>query len=111
MRYSTRRLQISDPLEAAANKDYLLQTNMRNCSSEVSITIILKFGLFAVHPLVDVLETLQMPVSFQYGGHDWMSPESANDLLSKGKLPEGSEVKSIDKAGHQLFIDNPNGCI
>jgi pimeloyl-ACP methyl ester carboxylesterase len=48
-------------------------------------------------------------VLFLDGEYDWMSPEIPQALVNDKKLPEGSEVVFIPDAGHQLFLDNPDG--
>lgn len=49
--FVNRRLKLPNPEEAEACKELLLQTNLRDLSSEVAITIILGFGAFARIPL------------------------------------------------------------
>jgi cardiolipin-specific phospholipase len=100
MRYATGRLRLRDRQEAEACKEFLLQTNMRQLSSESSITMILAFGAFAKIPLVDLLETVAAPICFLYGESDWMSRTAPDELIQQGKLKEGSVVRTIENAGH-----------
>jgi hypothetical protein len=63
--YVNRRLlSLKDPLEKEAFKNVLLQTCMRDISSESSISMILGFGAFAKIPLVDLLEHVPVPICF-----------------------------------------------
>jgi len=63
--YVNRRLlSLKDPLEKEAFKNILLQTCMRDISSESSISMILGFGAFAKIPLVDLLARVPVPICF-----------------------------------------------
>lgn len=40
------------------------------------------------------------------GEHDWMDSTLPKQLLDKGELPSGSQILTVPKAGHQLFLEN-----
>jgi len=72
--------------------------------------MILAPGAFARHPLVDVIHNVPVKTCFLYGSYDWMTRGVADKLKDEGKLKEGSEVHTIENAGHQMWFDNPEGC-
>lgn len=109
--FVNRRLRLESPEESEACKELLLQTNLRDISSEVCITMILGFGAFARIPLEPKLPDLTMPVCFLYGQWDWMSRASADKLMDAGKLKHGSMVSTIEKSGHHLYVENGEGCV
>ena len=88
-------------------RDLLLQAVMRPCSSEVAITMVLKFGAYAREPLINHIPLLKMRVSFLYGDSDWMDRDAADDLFEQGGVKEGSAVVTVPDAGHNLLVDNP----
>ena len=46
---------------------------MRDISSEICITILLEFGVWAVYPMKDKMNEINIPTCWLYGSHDWMS--------------------------------------
>ena len=89
--------------------DYILAISCMDGSGEFSINRILKPGAWARRPLGRKLHQLTMPTMFIYGQHDWMDSTVPRQLYVDNKLPEGSTVYTLENAGHQLFIDNPEG--
>lgn len=82
---------------------------MRKKSSEISITQVLAFRAFARKPLSEKLHELQMPVTFMHGEYDWVTSESAQELINQGKV-QGC-VNMISDSGHHLYIENSVGCV
>jgi cardiolipin-specific phospholipase len=91
---------------------YLYSINFSPVSSEVSLVVLLRPGAFAYQPLEKkASEELQCPTTFVYGSFDWMdlvtgSQISAN-LRERGIA---SETFILFDAGHQLFLENQQGC-
>jgi cardiolipin-specific phospholipase len=56
--YVRRRLNLDSEAEKEAFKEILLQTSMRNISSEVCITMILEFGAWARAPMQDRIKDI-----------------------------------------------------
>lgn len=93
--------------EKGIMRDLLHQAVMRPCSSEVAITMVLKFGAYAREPLVHLIPKLKMKASFLYGDQDWMDRDAADYLKNEGHLKKGSRVVTVPNAGHHLLVDNP----
>ena len=67
-------------------------------------------GAFAKRPLCDMLtqDTVKFPVSFMYGGsRDWMDANQGQKVVDKLKKTNDIDMWIVPKAGHQLFLDNP----
>lgn len=106
-KYIDNRMPFQTKEEKDCVKSLLHQTVMKPCSSEVAVTMILKFGAYAREPLINLLPNLQMKVAFLYGDQDWMDQDPADELLSFGHLKDGSSVVTVPQAGHNLIVDNP----
>ena len=52
-----------------------------------------------------------MPVCFLYGQWDWMSRATADKMAEAGLLKDGSVVRTVEKAGHHLYVENGEGCV
>ena len=107
-RFVGRRCNIKNEDEKAAMTEILVQTAMRNKSSEVCITMILMSGALARYPCGERIPELKMPVGFMYGKSDWMTKSHAEKLLDR--LDQKSKVYVVKNAGHQLMINNPLEC-
>lgn len=83
-KYVNNRITLASEEEKESMKDLLHQTVMRPCSSEVAITMVLKFGAYAREPLLYILPKLKVKVSFLYGDQDWMDSDVADNLLISG---------------------------
>lgn len=56
---------------------------------------------------------LPFPVSFVYGSSDWMDHRGALEIVKANKFYASgeSQLHILPEAGHQLFMNNPNGFI
>lgn len=66
--------------------DLLIQTNMRDESSECSNFMIFEYGIYARIPLQDKLSELKMPVQFMYGETCILDRSVPTKLLELGDL-------------------------
>lgn len=107
-RYVNNRITLDSKEEKDQMRDLLHQAVMRPCSSEVAITMVLKFGAYAREPLIHLIPNLKMKVSFLYGDMDWMDRDAADKLYNEGSLKRGSAVVTVPNAGHNLLVDNPS---
>lgn len=48
-----------------------------------------------------------MPTTFLYGSTDWMDFKHALNVAPSLRVPV--KVAVVDKAGHHLYLDNPEG--
>mmetsp|Transcript_19611 Transcript_19611/g.36051 ORF Transcript_19611/g.36051 Transcript_19611/m.36051 type:complete len:327 (-) Transcript_19611:2451-3431(-) len=106
--YSRKRLRNIPENELVAIESYLEMINLLEGSGEYALVHILEVGAWARSPLCFRLDRLSIPMSFVFGKHDWMSDKGAYLLQGQG-LPV--EVKTVDRAGHQLFLENPEGTL
>lgn len=71
---------------------------------------ILAPGAFAHYPLADRIAPIKIPVSFLYGSNDWMDVQGGHSacehLREAGNTDTG--VRIIERAGHHLYLDNPD---
>ena len=81
-KYVNNRMIVNTQEERDAVKNLIHQMVMRSCSSEVAITMILKFGAYAREPLVNFLPKLKMKVAFLYGDQDWMDREMPDQMIN-----------------------------
>ena len=106
-RYVNNRICLETQEEKDAVRALLHQAVMRPCSSEIAITMVLKFGAYAREPLIQLLPHTKMKIAFLYGDMDWMDREPADKLIYKKMLQSGCQVSTVPNAGHNLLIDNP----
>ncbi|KAI8866821.1 alpha/beta-hydrolase, partial [Ramicandelaber brevisporus] len=72
-----------------------------------SILLPLAYSRSPLEPRITEPGSLKMPVSFVYGSHDWMDSRAAYRV--RNTMPAGQvEVVTIPRAGHNLFLDNPD---
>lgn len=76
--------------------------------SEAAITVILRAHAYARDPLAPRLGALKMNVTFMYGATDWMSRETADNLVAE-KVVCG-QVVEVSNSGHDLYLENPEEC-
>lgn len=89
--------------------EYLYQITYGNGSGENCLNKILTVGAYAQNPLYWRLPQLHklnsnMTIDFMYGKLDWMDVNAAIDLKNKQLLK--CEVYEVDKAGHQISVEN-----
>ncbi|RLN87650.1 hypothetical protein BBJ28_00001126 [Nothophytophthora sp. Chile5] len=78
-------------------------------SGEIAMHSHLLPGAFAKRPLCEMLtpETIQIPITFLYGGgSDWMSSSHGDKLAEAFAGKQSVEVLLVPGAGHQVFMDN-----
>ncbi|ETV95922.1 hypothetical protein, variant 1 [Aphanomyces invadans] len=80
-------------------------------SGEVAMYTHLLPRAYAKRPLKHMLvpSRLQMPISFIYGedGNDWMNSSHAAKVIPG--LTQHTVLHKVPSAGHQVFMDNPEG--
>lgn len=61
-------------------------------------------------PLCDVLAPamIKVPVTFFYGGEDWMPREFGLAVVQKLEKTHYAQFRIVPGAGHQVFMDNPH---
>ncbi|GMH17468.1 hypothetical protein Nepgr_019309 [Nepenthes gracilis] len=84
--------------------DYIYHTLAAKASGELCLKYIFSFGAFARKPLLHCASEWKVPTTFIYGFEDWMSYQGAQEARKNMKVP-----CEIVRAGHFVFIDNPNG--
>ncbi|KAL7746396.1 hypothetical protein RI367_008239 [Sorochytrium milnesiophthora] len=104
--YTSANFRIACPDALADLQDYVYHINCDVPAGERVLTILFHPDASAHLPLADRLAaSLQVPVAFMYGAHDWFPAHHAESLLPRLATP--AVVKVVDDAGHQLFLDNP----
>ena len=98
-------------------EEYLFQILLRQSSTEYALFMQVDPGLHAHAPL-DHPEQLRnpdlpFPVSFIYGTRDWMDSRGALEIVKANKFFASgeSQLHVLPDAGHQLFMNNPEGFI
>ncbi|KAI9294028.1 alpha/beta-hydrolase [Neoconidiobolus thromboides FSU 785] len=105
LRYIMGRFPNLPENEQALLKEYLFDIAALPGSGEYALGSILQAGAYARYPLKYRLTNIHIPITFVYGDRDWMNPDHAYKLITS--LPDGSNLKIVPNAGHQLFLDNP----
>eukprot|EP01006_Ploeotia_vitrea_P025173 TRINITY_DN5800_c0_g1_i2.p1 TRINITY_DN5800_c0_g1~~TRINITY_DN5800_c0_g1_i2.p1 ORF type:complete len:424 (-),score=196.09 TRINITY_DN5800_c0_g1_i2:64-1335(-) len=90
-------------------QEYVYQISAAHGSGEYMINTLFEPFAWAKRPLCDRLGRVQVPTVFIYGAHDWMNPRAAQDLLLQSTNKNLIRVDVLRGAGHQLFIENPQG--
>ncbi|RLN58421.1 hypothetical protein BBJ28_00007448 [Nothophytophthora sp. Chile5] len=78
-------------------------------SGEIAMHSHLLPGAFAKRPLCEMLtpETIQIPITFLYGGgSDWMDSSHGDKLAEAFAGKQSVKVLLVPGAGHQVFMDN-----
>ncbi|RLN58430.1 hypothetical protein BBJ28_00007449 [Nothophytophthora sp. Chile5] len=81
-------------------------------SGERAMTTHLIPGAHAVRPLVDLLtpENVKMPLTFIYGDRDWMDYRNGLEIVQRFKREgRATDLIRVPNAGHQMFLENPDG--
>lgn len=73
--YVRNKLKVTDENEVNLLVKMSILTCTRPESSEIAITMLLKWGAFAREPLCHKLADLVMPQHYFYGERDWMSKD------------------------------------
>lgn len=98
-------------------EEYLFQILLRQSSTEYALFMQVDPGLHAHVPL-DHEEQLRnselpFPISVVYGEIDWMDSRGALEIVKANKFfgSGESQLHVLPEAGHQLFMNNPEGFI
>lgn len=93
--------------------EYLYHNWALKPSGERTMTTHLAPGAHAVRPLIDTLspEVIKMPLTFIYGGgSDWMDYRHGLKVVEKFERGgKNAALFRVPDAGHQVFLDNPEG--
>jgi len=90
---------------------------MRPGTTEFALFMQFDCGLHAHMPLASHLRLgsaeVPFPVSIVFGDKDWMDSRGSYTIVSKNKFFEAgdSQLHILENAGHQLFMDNPEGFV
>lgn len=93
--------------------DYFYLIFLLKGTSEGALFVLFDFGLFAHDPLCLpsklASSNFDMPVSFIFGKHDWMTAEGCQDVLMSNKYTASgqSQMHVVEKSDHDLSADNP----
>ena len=107
---------LAHPLHVPSLAEYIYQISAAPGSGEWALKYILKPGAWAFNPIgprmieAGTTGAFRAPITFLYGSHDWMSPDAALEV-SKAVRAAGvnASVHVVPQAGHQLFVENPEG--
>jgi cardiolipin-specific phospholipase len=110
--WTTRRFgNLPTLAERDALHQYAYQIFRLRGSGEFALAYLLAPGAFARRPLIERVKALQndsvlKKVTWIYGSMDWMDVDAGRD--ASGKLVDiKSDVIVVDKAGHNVHLDNP----
>lgn len=85
--------------------EYFYQISAAPPSGEYSLHTVLKPGVWAQRPLVDVLPAIRCPTAFLYGDRDWMDASVARSVAPRMK---DAKVLVVADSGHHVYYDNPD---
>ncbi|GFZ50210.1 hypothetical protein JCM24511_07965 [Saitozyma sp. JCM 24511] len=108
-RYASRRFAAQSEVDRNDLHSYIYNTSILKGSGEYCISHILAPGAYARIPIVDRIHHVKVPVTFLYGDNDWMDVDgghaSVKELSSAGN--SRAQVHVVPKAGHHVYLDNP----
>jgi cardiolipin-specific phospholipase len=109
--YTSRRMgSVNDGADIQKSfNDYLHMSWAAPACGEAAMNVILSPGAWARKPLMKRLPLITAPTVFIYGSHDWMDPTAARTAVPTMLLSPEKEVLILEGAGHQMFVDNPEG--
>ncbi|WWC93086.1 uncharacterized protein L201_008051 [Kwoniella dendrophila CBS 6074] len=108
-KYSSRRFAAQSEEDVRDLHQYIYGTSIMKGSGEYCISHILAPGAYARIPILDRINRLKVPVTMMYGDNDWMDVEGGHASV-KALKEAGNQNASchvIPKAGHHLYLDNP----
>ncbi|KAF8820487.1 putative Abhydrolase domain-containing protein 4 [Cardiosporidium cionae] len=101
-----RRLKSSNNVHVSeAFIKYLFYSNLLSRCSDKAITTLLRHDAFARKPLGNVIKALNVPVCFYYGQSDWVSSETAENLVLENSAM--CKLEFISSSGHLVNVENP----
>ncbi|KAM4056956.1 alpha/beta hydrolase fold domain-containing protein [Hirsutella rhossiliensis] len=124
--WSSRRFNHLPPDEAQALHDYSFSIFKQKGSGEYVLAYVLAPGAYARRPIINrIHQETGIPIVFMYGENDWM--DVAGGLAAEEKLKAAkanvlrygtdeekrnengsAKVVIVPKAGHHLYLDNPD---
>jgi pimeloyl-ACP methyl ester carboxylesterase len=114
--YATRRWRALEFLDGDADAfdalvEYAAGVIMMRGVSERSMSLLLKplgQARTEIGPVVERTPA-DLPVTFLYGAHDWMSPASGAEVVERMRANGRANVRCaiLDDAGHYAFVDQP----
>ena len=111
--WTTRRFAQLPPEEQMALSEYAYQIFRLRGSGEFALAYLLAPGAYARRPLIERVKKLQndsllKKVTWIYGSYDWMDVNAGRDASEElGDLE--TDVYVVDRAGHNVHLDNPHG--
>lgn len=98
-------------------EEYLFQILLRESSTEYALFMQVDPGLHAHEPLDHENQLrnadIPFPISIVYGDKDWMDSRGSREIVQANKFCSAglSQLHVLPNAGHQLFMNNPEGFI
>ncbi|KAK9366723.1 Alpha/Beta hydrolase protein [Lipomyces kononenkoae] len=106
--WTSNRFSLLPQDEANALHEYVLGLFTARGSGEYAITRLLAPGAYARIALLDRIHELRVPTLWMYGENDWMDIKAGAKAASKMRANGvASACVVIEKAGHHLYLDNP----
>jgi len=114
--WTTRRFSQLPSVEQETLSEYAYQIFRLKGSGEFALAYLLAPGAYARRPLMERVKGLRgdgvlKRVSWIYGSYDWMDVDAgkeASELLEED-LDLVSQVHVVERAGHNVHLDNPEG--
>jgi len=109
--WTTRRFSQLPEEQQTALSHYAYQIFRLRGSGEFALAYLLAPGAYARRPLIERVKKLQndsllRKVTWIYGSYDWMDVDAGRDASERlGDLE--TEVVVVDRAGHNVHLDNP----
>ncbi|WRT69423.1 uncharacterized protein IL334_006409 [Kwoniella shivajii] len=109
-KYSSRRFAAQSEEDVKDLHSYIYGTSIMKGSGEYCISHILAPGAYARIPIVDRINRLKVPVTIMYGDNDWMDVEGGKASVEALKQAGNNNASChvVPKAGHHLYLDNPD---
>ncbi|KAK1923840.1 Alpha/Beta hydrolase protein [Papiliotrema laurentii] len=108
-RYTQRRFSAQSEEDRRDIHAYIYNTSILKGSGEYCISHLLAPGAYARIPIVDRINKVKVPVTFMYGDNDWMDVDGGHASVAELKKAGNhqGQVHVVPKAGHHLYLDNP----
>jgi cardiolipin-specific phospholipase len=110
--WTTRRFgKLPTPKEQEILSEYAYQIFRLRGSGEYALAYLLAPGAYARRPLIQRVKKLQhdtvlKKVTWIYGSYDWMDVDAGREA-SEGLGNIETDLIVVDKAGHNVHLDNP----
>jgi cardiolipin-specific phospholipase len=112
--WTTRRFNELPSVEQDTLSEYAYQIFRLRGSGEYALAYLLAPGAYARRPLIERVKKLQndtllKQVTWIYGSYDWMDVDAGREASERLGDDIESNVIVVDKAGHNVHLDNPVG--